>query len=103
MYKRIDYAFFRLTITMLITLHSVINLKRDNLKGQDFVKTSLVEKVPQTLQSIEFMEFFLSYLENCSIFGRTCQLADPIKTDVGFYSGHTFFSESCPFNLYLHG
>ena len=35
---------------------------RFDLKGQDFKKNSLAEKVPQTLQNNEFMEFF-SYLK----------------------------------------
>ena len=45
------------------------------LNGQDFEKTSLSEKVHQTLYSNKFMEFY-SYLENCSILTIKCQVGD---------------------------
>ena len=54
------------------------------LKELDSEKTSLAKKVLQTLHCNDLVDG-CSYLENCSIFGRKCQLADLIRNDVGFY------------------
>ena len=68
-------------------------------KGTGFRKNSLAEKVLQTIHS-NILWIYFPYLENCSIFERKCQLANPNKSDVGFlvrvtqpfYSVTRFFS-----------
>ena len=71
-----------------------------SLKGQ-YIEKRLTEKVPQTMHSIEFMEFF-SYLENCSVFGRKCQVANLVKSDVGFFFRVTrLFFFLCPTRFWI--
>ena len=68
------------------------------LKGLDSEKRVWLGRVPRP--SIIILWIYFPYLENCSIFERKCQLANPNKSDVGFlvrvtqhfYSVTRFFS-----------